>query len=121
VNTFVIGTILDPVYASSKSNQIVGYTCCGDSALWTVVYIDAEAFQYKVTRSADAINNVKSALAGLKAVGDVTGNNRLAHLTGPRLSLCRHRVKKRTIQINARCAIDDERGGRARCLAVLEK
>ena len=72
------GTILDPMYASPASNQIAGYTRCGDSALWTGAYLAAEAFRYKVTRSADALNNVKTALAGLKALADVTGDNRLA-------------------------------------------
>ena len=72
------GTILDPVYASPASNQIVGYTRCGDSALWTGAYLAAEAFRYKVTQSADALNNVKTVLAGLKALADVTGDNRLA-------------------------------------------
>ena len=72
------GTILDPMYASPTSNQIVGYTRCGDSALWTGAYLAAEAFRYKVTRSADALTNVKTALAGLKALADVTGDNRLA-------------------------------------------
>src|SRR5689334_12237174 len=60
------GTVLDPVYASPTSNQIVGYSRCGDSALWTGAYLAAEAFRFKVTQSADALNNVKSALAGLK-------------------------------------------------------
>jgi uncharacterized protein (TIGR03437 family) len=72
------GTILDPMYASPASNQIAGYTRCGDSALWTGAYLAAEAFRYKVTQSADALNNVKTALAGLKALADVTGDNRLA-------------------------------------------
>jgi uncharacterized protein (TIGR03437 family) len=72
------GTILEPIYASSTSNQIVDYTDCGDSALWTGAYLAAEAFRYKVTQSADALNNVRGALAGLKALTDVTGDNRLA-------------------------------------------
>jgi hypothetical protein len=72
------GTILDPIYASSASNQIVGYTRCGDSALWTGAYLAAESFRYKVTQSADALANVKGALAGLKALADITGDNRLA-------------------------------------------
>jgi hypothetical protein len=38
------GTILDPTFASATSNQIVGYTRCGDSALWTGAYLAAEAF-----------------------------------------------------------------------------
>src|SRR4051812_1688990 len=72
------GTILDPIYVSPSSAQIVGYTRCGDSALWTGAYLAAESFRYKVTRSADALNRVKAALAGLKALTDVTGDNRLA-------------------------------------------
>ena len=72
------GTILDPIYASATSDQIVGYTRCGDSALWTGAYLAAEAFRFNVTRSADALGNVKAALAGLASLVDVTGDNRLA-------------------------------------------
>jgi uncharacterized protein (TIGR03437 family) len=72
------GTILDPIYTSPTSNQVAGYTRCGDSALWTGAYLAAEAFRYKVTQSADALHNLKSALAGLKALVDVTGDDRLA-------------------------------------------
>src|SRR5262250_3244879 len=64
------GTILDPIYSSSTSTQIVNYTRCGDSALWTGAYLAAEAFRYKVTQSADALHNVQTALAGLKALAD---------------------------------------------------
>jgi uncharacterized protein (TIGR03437 family) len=72
------GTILDPIFASPASDQIAGYTHCGDSALWTGAYLAAEAFRYKVTQSADALDNVKAALAGLKGLVDITGDNRLA-------------------------------------------
>src|SRR5438552_17391574 len=72
------GTILDPIFASSTSDQIIGYTRCGDSALWTGALLAAEAFHYNVTRSAEALAGVKSALAGLKALTDVTGDNRMA-------------------------------------------
>jgi len=72
------GTVLDPVYDSPTGNTIVGYSRCGDSALWTGAYLAAEAFRYKVTQSADALNNVKGALAGLKLLTDVTGDNRIA-------------------------------------------
>ena len=34
------GTILEPVYASATSDQIAGYTDCGDSALWTGAYLE---------------------------------------------------------------------------------
>ena len=77
------GTVLDPIYASASSNQITGYTRCGDSALWTGAYLAAESFRYSVTASGDALNNVKTALAGLKALADVTGDNRLARCMVP--------------------------------------
>jgi hypothetical protein len=77
------GTILDPIYASSSSTQVIGYTRCGDSALWTGAYLAAESFRYNVTQSADALANVKGALAGLKALADVTGDNRLARCMVP--------------------------------------
>ncbi len=72
------GTILDPIYASPSSNQIIGYTRCGDSALWTGAYLAAEAFRYKVTQSPDALSNAQKAIAGLKSLSDVTGTNLLA-------------------------------------------
>jgi uncharacterized protein (TIGR03437 family) len=72
------GTILDPMFSSPLTDQITGYTRCGDSALWTGAYLAAEAFRYKVTQSSDALDNVKAALAGLKGLADVTGDNRLA-------------------------------------------
>jgi uncharacterized protein (TIGR03437 family) len=72
------GTILDPIFSSPSSDQIASYTRCGDSALWTGAYLAAESFRYKVTRSPDALNNAKGALAGLKSLVDVTGDNRLA-------------------------------------------
>jgi uncharacterized protein (TIGR03437 family) len=83
---FPFGTILDPIYTSPTSTQTVGYTRCGDSALWTGAYLAAEAFRYKVTQSADALNNVKAALAGLKGLVDVTGDNRLARCMAPATS-----------------------------------
>ena len=80
-------TLLDPLYASSTSTQIIGYTRCGDSALWTGALLAAESFRYGVTKSADALKNVKSALAGLKALADVTGDNRLARCIVPAASV----------------------------------
>jgi uncharacterized protein (TIGR03437 family) len=84
---FPFGTILDPIYTSSTGTQIAGYTRCGDSALWTGAYLAAEAFRYKVTGSGDALNNVKAALAGLKGLVDVTGDNRLARCMVPAASV----------------------------------
>ena len=77
------GAILDPVYSAPDSNQLIGYSRCGDSALWTGFYLAAEAFRYNVTGSADALANVKSTIAGIKALADVTGNNVLARCLVP--------------------------------------
>jgi uncharacterized protein (TIGR03437 family) len=77
------GAILDPIYASPTSNQIVGYTRCGDSALWTGAYLAAEAFRYNVTQDPSALNNAKQAIAALKGLADVTGTNLLARCMVP--------------------------------------
>ncbi|HEY7336317.1 MAG TPA: hypothetical protein VH639_15610 [Bryobacteraceae bacterium] len=77
------GTVLDPIYASSGSSQIAGYTRCGDSALWTGAYLAAESFRYNVTRSPDASSNVQKAFTGLKSLVDVTGNDLLARCIVP--------------------------------------
>ncbi len=77
------GTILDPVYASAGSDWITEYSRCGDSAIWTGHYLAAEAFRYSVTRSAEALDNVRAALAGLRSLADVTGTGLLARCLVP--------------------------------------
>jgi hypothetical protein len=54
------GTILDPVFATPSSGQIVLYSRCGDSAIWTGHYLAGEAFRYTVTRSPQALDNVRA-------------------------------------------------------------
>jgi len=77
------GTVLDPVYASAASDQIVGYTRCGDSAIWTGHYLAAEAFRYKVTHAPESLANAIRAIAGIKGLLDVTGTNLLARCLIP--------------------------------------
>jgi uncharacterized protein (TIGR03437 family) len=77
------GTILDPIFTLTDSDQIASYTRCGDSALWTGHYLAAEAFRYKVTQAPDALNNVKQAIVGLRYLTDVTGTNLLARCYVP--------------------------------------
>src|SRR5580693_3189616 len=77
------GTVLDPIFAGPASNQIVGYTRCGDSAIFTGHYLAAEAFRYQVTESPVALANVKQAIAGIKSLLDVTGTNLLARCLVP--------------------------------------
>lgn len=77
------GAILDPYFTTSTSEEIAGYTRCGDSALWTGTWLAAEAFRYGVTQSGDALNNVHMALDALQGLADVTGDNRLARCMAP--------------------------------------
>jgi uncharacterized protein (TIGR03437 family) len=77
------GAILDPIFALTDSDQIIDYTRCGDSALWTGHYLAAEAFRYKVTQAPDALANLTTAIAGLKGLTDVTGTNLLARCMVP--------------------------------------
>jgi uncharacterized protein (TIGR03437 family) len=83
---FPYSTLLDPIFDSPTGNQIVNYTRCGDSALWTGHYLAAEAFRYKVTGSADALANAKRAYTGIQYMVDVTGNNVLARCLVPQNS-----------------------------------
>jgi hypothetical protein len=71
------GTILDPVFKSPESDEIVGYSRCGDSAIWTGHYLAAESFRYSVARSDEALAAVRRALDGLRLLIDVTGTNNL--------------------------------------------
>src|SRR5262249_53757760 len=84
------GTILDPIFAAPVSapngDQIVGYTHCGDSAIWTGHYLAAEAFRYNVTRSPESLDNVRAALVGIESLLDVTGTNLLARCLIPMTS-----------------------------------
>jgi hypothetical protein len=77
------GTILDPIFAGPESDQIIDYTRCGDSAIWTGHYLAAEAFRYKVTGAADALANAQSAISGLTLLTDVTGTNVLSRCAIP--------------------------------------
>ena len=77
------GVIMDPVFASPSSDDIIGYSRAGDSAIWTGHYLAAEAFRYAVTKSPDALANARRALDGIRALHDVTGDNFIARSLFP--------------------------------------
>ena len=77
------GTVVDPIFASSYSDTIIGYTRCGDSAIWTGHYLAAESFRYAVTADPGSLSNVGAALEGLKPLVDVTGTDLLARCLVP--------------------------------------
>src|SRR5262245_19163681 len=77
------GTILDPIFASPDSDQIVGYTRAADSLIWTGHYLAAEAFRYRVTGSPEAFDNVRRAIASIRSLNDITGTNVMARCLIP--------------------------------------
>ena len=79
------GIIVDPIFASPDSDQIVSYTHCGDAAIWTGHYLAAEAFRYNATKpkSAEALENIRAAVRGLTSLLNVTGTNLLARCLIP--------------------------------------
>jgi hypothetical protein len=77
------GTIIDPVLASPFSDQIVGYTRAADSLIWTGHYLAGESFRYRVTGSPEALENVRRAIAGIRALIDITGTNLMARCLIP--------------------------------------
>jgi len=76
-------TIMDPWLQSPGSTEVVGYTRCGDSAIWTGHYLAAESYRYAVTRSPEARANVMEALNGIRKLVDVTGTDVLARCIVP--------------------------------------
>src|SRR5262245_46863371 len=77
------GAILDPAFKAADSDEIDHYARAGDSAIWTGHYLAAEAFRYRVTSTPEALANARSALAGIRLLVDVTGNNLLARCLFP--------------------------------------
>jgi hypothetical protein len=76
------GTVLNPIY-SSDGRQIVNYTRCGDSAIWTGHYLAAEAYRFAVTGAPQALANLRGALAGLTLLVDVTRTGLLSRCAFP--------------------------------------
>lgn len=87
------GTMIDPVFASSDPaspdfTRLVSYTRAGDAAIWTGHYLAAEAFRHGVTKSREALRNVRSTIAGITGLVDVTGTDLLARFYMPTTSPC---------------------------------
>lgn len=86
-------TLLNPLYVTGDSTSPdyrtlapSGYTQAADNAIWTGHYLAAESFRYSVTRSPEALANVRKAVAGITALIDVTGTDLLARFLIPRSS-----------------------------------
>ncbi len=72
------GTVLNPMYVSASSDELLTYTRCGDSAIWTGHWLAAEAFRYRATGSSDALTAVRRGVEGIRLLVDSTGSNLLA-------------------------------------------
>ena len=72
------GGIMDPILSLPDLTQVVDYTRCGDSAIWTGHYLAAEAFRYRVTGAANALSNINNAISAIDNLINVTGGNVLA-------------------------------------------
>jgi hypothetical protein len=77
------GSIVAPVFAGPDSDEIVSYTRCGDSALWTGEFLASESYRYAVTKAPEALANINKALYGIKRLIEVTGNDVLARCAVP--------------------------------------
>jgi hypothetical protein len=77
------GPVMDPVFTTPDSDEIRSYSRCGDAGVWTGHFLAAESFRYAVTKSPDALANIKSAMQGIRQLLDVTGNNLLARCAFP--------------------------------------
>ena len=94
------GTVLGPVFAGPESNEIVTYSRCGDSAIWTGHYLAAEAFRFSVTKTPEALAAARKGLRGVQLLIDVTGPENLlarcalrvdsVYAAGPRKEERRH-------------------------------
>lgn len=58
----------------SKEGEFEKYVLDGDAALWTGMYLGAQAMKYKVTHDETALANVKKAVTGLMLLMDITGD-----------------------------------------------
>jgi hypothetical protein len=77
------GGIVDPILSLPDLSQIVDYTRCGDSAIWTGHYLAAEAFRYNVTKSNEAFANVQNAISAINNLINVTGSDVLSRCALP--------------------------------------
>jgi len=88
-------SILDPVFASTDSEEVVAYTRAPDSAMWTGHYLAAEAYRYKVTGDAGALENIARALAAIRLLIDVTATDLLARAAlAPNSPFCNSIVRE---------------------------
>lgn len=77
------GQLLDPVFAAPESDEVIGYSRCGDAAIWTGHLLAAESFRFKANPSAENLEAVMHTLETIRQMIDVTGQDLLARCAFP--------------------------------------
>ena len=67
----------EPGLSSPESNEIVSYSRCGDSAIWTGHYLAAESFRYAVTHSPESSGRGQAGAQGDTDLGRCDRSGRL--------------------------------------------
>jgi hypothetical protein len=77
------GQLMDPVFATPESEKVIGYSRCGDAAIWTGHLLAAESFRYRANPSVESLEAVKRTLEVIRQLIDVTGKDLLARCAFP--------------------------------------
>lgn len=72
------GLLFDVVYTDADSRERLGYIGYGDAALWTGLYLAADAYRYAVTRSPDALASARRSLVAIDRLSRISGDGLLA-------------------------------------------
>ena len=77
------GVIVDPIFKSPQSGEILTYTRCGDAANWTGHFLAAESYRFALTGHWKAREHVYRAVSGIRQLVDATGADLLARCIFP--------------------------------------
>src|ERR671912_2147101 len=77
------GLVLDTIHTAPGSPELIGYLGYGDAALWTGVYLGADAYRFAVTGSGEALASVKRSLRAIDRLSRVSGDGMLTRYYYP--------------------------------------
>ena len=77
------GLLFDSIYVAPGSRERIGYLGYGDAALWTGLYVAAEAHRFAVTRDSEARAAVVRSLEAIDRLSRLSGDGLLARYYYP--------------------------------------
>lgn len=81
---FLGGSLKTRFACETCTDDVVAYESAGDSAIWSGNYLASQAFRYAVTRSPEALANVRRVMGFMDVLARVTGRTGfLARYAGP--------------------------------------